>query len=414
MKTYAEEVIKPGDAGSKIAKEETFKTHGYNPAVSIWPQNPGHFRSAVAHSWAPHILDMMRLNFDKLGRRKRVPVMSEVTQNDGTGGKPQFFSLINTPEVWRGHGRDLVAMAADDMRGCLPAWIDNEVCVQRMTDQNLPLFEALMQGYVEACEEAGLVNVTGELAIMKDQVTGWCDTQSDDQLLLTWTGSCTGLLYKDFNIFTRGIGCMMPIVGFLEDGYRCNGGGWFTKLLMAYYGSAQAVRESDEAMEFVRRLTTPSKIYCKALARVMGWTEDAKIGKPLADIRAIAHITGGGLGKLAEVLPERIGAHLDLMPIPPSVLLEAQEMSIHDSVPKKQMLTDEEGYTTLNGGIGMAVIVNCTTDAVRLINAVEPFGIKAQIIGETWVTDDPKNKLVVHSRFGLNPGKTIYPLEKTA
>lgn len=354
-------------------------------------------------------------NFDSLGRRKRHPFLSAVAQNDGLGGKPQFSALINTPEAMRRLGHDLIAMAADDMRGCLPVRVDNEICAQRITAENLYLFEALMDGYSDACKLAGLVNVTGELAIMCNQIGGFSDRKSDDQLVLTWTASCTGLLYRGYNLALRKVTANMPIVGLIEDGYRCNGGGWLTNLLLAYYGSLKAVLDNQEAMDFVASLTIPSEIYCKALARAMGWTPKATIGEPKADIRAVAHITGGGLGKLSEALPEDLGAYLDNMPDPPKVLLRAQEMSWSgSSVPDDLKLTDEKGYTTLHGGCGMMVVTANDEEARKLIKAVGRYGIKAQVVGQTKFMAGGNKKVTVVSRYLLNNGQLIYPVRQAA
>ena len=146
----------------------------------------------------------------------------------------------------------------------------------------------------------------------------------------------------------------------------------------------------------------------------MGWTFEATLGEPLADIRAIAHITGGGLGKLVEALPENIAAYLDEMPVPPMALMKAQALSSYDSVPADLKLTDEQGYTTLNGGIGIAVVAANDTEADKLIKAVKPFGIEARVVGNTGFVSNNNQRLIVHSRYLFKTGQTIYPLKPAA
>jgi len=186
----------------------------------------------------------------------------------------------------------------------------------------------------------------------------------------------------------------MPIVGFFDPGYRCNGGTFFTNVVLAKFGpNVQAVMQSAEALAFVRKLTIPSQSYARTVCRLVGWNPDGSIGTPMAEIAGIAHITGGGVwGKFGEMLPEGVGANLHSMPVPADVLLEAQELSWDTDL----RLTDYQAYGTLHGGCGMLLIVD-KESVSRLIKEAGRDGIKAQVVGETTVSEE--SEIVIQSRF---------------
>ena len=384
---YKKEIIDPGDRASQLAKEICFKSHHNCPAVWIVPHQPGNFRGPVGFLWEDHILREMR----------KARICTEV-ENDGAGGKPQFFTLVNTPEAFSGLGWEIIAMTADDFArtGRLPAIIDNEINVKKITEKNYPLFAAMIEGYGKALKEANLVNITGEVAIMKHSITAFCDQEDDSQLILTWGASCIGLAHGDLLLDGSKIKPNMPIVGFWEPGYRCNGGTFFTNLLKAIYGDPvnKLIMMDAEAKKFVEALTIPSQSYAKTICRILGWLPDGRTSEPIAAVAGIAHITGGGVwGKFKEILPAGVGAVLDKMPRPAEVLLKAQQMSWDT----KLRLTDYQAYGTLHGGCGMLIVAESNVAADNIIKEAKKDGIKACYVGQTTKSD--KNEVIIHSQF---------------
>src|SRR4051812_12759736 len=133
MDTYLNEVIDPGDRASKLAKEVGFQSHHNNPAIHVIPHQPGNFRGAVGFIWNRDILErMLQFKTDGDGQVTDWAIAEEV-ENDGAGGKPQFFSLVGTADVFRGLGWEVITMTADDFArsGRLPVVIDNEINVKR-------------------------------------------------------------------------------------------------------------------------------------------------------------------------------------------------------------------------------------------------------------------------------------------
>jgi len=395
---YKQEVVDPGDRASEMAKEICFQSHNNCQAIHVVPHQPNNFRGPVGFIWKNHILDqMMNYQIDQETNKITSWTMTEEVENDGAGGKPQFFTLVGTPEVFRGLGWEIIAMTADDFArsGRFPAVIDNEIQAKRITDKSFHLFQAMMEGYGDALNQTDLFNITGEVAIMKHSITAFCDINPDEQLVLTWSASCIGLAHHDLLIGRSKIKPSMPIIGFWEPGYRCNGGTFFTNLLLEKFGpNIKDIMNNPKAMEFVKKLTIPSQSYAKTICKIVGWRPDGSIGKPLAKIGRIAHITGGGIwGKFKEILPEGIGADLITMPKPTEVLLEAQEMSWDTSL----RLTDYQAHGTLHGGCGMMIIAKNHDSANAVIQEASNNGIKGYIIGYT--TESPEREIIIHSRF---------------
>jgi hypothetical protein len=160
---YRQEIIDPNDRASRFAKEIGFQSHRNCPAVTIIPHQPGNFRGPVGYVWKRHVLEQMLAGAENPAESW---VMAEAAENDGAGGKPQFFSLVGTPEVFRGLGWEIITMTADDFArtGRFPAIIVNELNAKRITAENFHLLQATFEGYGEALRQAGLVNITGEIA----------------------------------------------------------------------------------------------------------------------------------------------------------------------------------------------------------------------------------------------------------
>ncbi len=397
---YMKDVIDPGDSASQLAKEVCFQSHQNCPALNVIPHESGNFRGPVGYLWKEHILEQMLEGYSKHSW-----IMLEEAENDGAGGKPQFFTLIGTKKVFSNLGWEIITMTADDFArsGRLPCVIINELNAKQITENNFSLFQATMEGYGKALKEAQLVNITGETAVMKHSITAFCDRNIDEQFILTWGATCIGLSHQDLLIDNSMIKSGMPIVGFRELGYRCNGGTFFTNLILEKWGSPQRPEfwESKEMIDFVEKLTVPSKSYAKTINRIIGWNLDGSIGEPMANITGIAHITGGGVwGKFGEILPDNIGAILNSMPAPTPVLLTAQDISWDT----KHYLTDWQAHSTLHGGCGMLLVANSLLDAETIIKEAEKDGIQAQIVGETITSHN--QQVIIESRFLER--KTLY------
>jgi phosphoribosylformylglycinamidine cyclo-ligase len=390
---YNQEVIDPGDRASRLAKEICSQSYKNCPAVTVVPHQPSNFRGPVGYLWKRHILEQMLEGSDD---PETSWSLIEGVENDGAGGKPQFFTLVGDPDVFRNLGWEIITMTTDDFSrsGRFPAIMVNELNAKRITEANFPLFQATIEGYGKALEEAQLVNITGEIAIMKHSVTAFCDDPTDkEQFILTWGGTCIGLSRKDLLIDGSNIKPGMLIIGLWDPGYRCNGGTFFTNIILEKWG--WPLNRCDEMSSFVKGLTIPSQSYAKTINRLVGWNPDGSVGKQLVSIAGIAHITGGGVwGKFGEILPEGVGAYLASMPRPAEILLKGQELSWETN---KYYLSDWEAYRTFHGGCGMLIVLSNESSAETVIREAKKDGICAVTVGETTRSKD--NEIIIFSRF---------------
>ena len=271
---------------------------------------------------------------------------------------------------------------------------DNEINAKRVTEKNFHLFKAVIDGYSDALAKTGLVNITGEVAIMKHCITAFCDASDDSQLILTWGASCVGLCDKDKLLSPTNITDDMAVVALPEEGYRCNGGTFFTNIILSKWGAdARKLFDNTEARAFVRKLTVPSVCYTPFMLELTGWKSVhwGESGQP--EIIAGAHITGGGImKKFCEMLPAGVGAELGTMPEPPEVLKEAQDYS--QGTPYR--LSDWEAHRTLHGGCGM-LLVTTKRSVPAILERSKHWGIRAVEVGST--TKSPKSEVLINSRF---------------
>jgi phosphoribosylformylglycinamidine cyclo-ligase len=152
------------------------------------------------------------------------------------------------------------------------------------------------------------------------------------------------------------------VVGLPSPGLRSNGYSLARRVLFELAGLAL----NDELFpghSVADELLRPSVIYAPALRELLGDV----------DVRAAAHITGGGLvGNLPRVLPEGVDAELDRSAWEvPRVFTEIQR---HGEV------ADEEMARVFNLGLGMVVIVP-PDDASRTLAVLRRAGHAAVEVG---------------------------------
>jgi len=117
-------------------------------------------------------------------------------------------------------------------------------------------------------------------------------------------------------------------------------------------------------------LLEPTRIYARAIARL----------RAVSDVRALAHITGGGLpGNLPRVLPAGLCAELRTgsWPRPP----------IFDLIQSRGDVSPAEMFRTFNMGIGLCAILP-GADVARAVATLAELGLPAFAIGELRAMDD--------------------------
>ena len=382
---YHDEIVAPGDRFSKLARKVCVESFNNSPAITIQRGGSG-MRAMDGFAWNEATLRAMLKQ-----------EVYEVAQSDGAGGKPQFFTLCNTPEAFRGLGWEVITMNADDAacRGGLATMIlSSNIDVKQITDENWHLCEALLTGFGDALTASNLVLMTGETAVMPHCITAFCNTDSKDQLVMTWNATCLGLASANKQPNGATIKPGMTIVGFKDQGYRCNGGTKLTNIILDTWGQdIKGIVGNPEALAFIEKVVVPSRSYANTIARLNGWNLDGSMTTPPVTLHGAAHITGGGIwSKLTEILPAGVGAHLDTMPEPASVLLEAQQLASKTGSP----MTDYECHGTFHGGCGLMAICD-KVDVDRVCTEARADGHDPYVVGKT--TESSDGEVTILSRF---------------
>ncbi|MDH5282048.1 MAG: AIR synthase-related protein, partial [Thermoleophilia bacterium] len=138
----------------------------------------------------------------------------------------------------------------------------------------------LVEGAAEICREAGCALIGGETAELPGIY------QADE---LDFAGTCVGLVERDRLIDGSRIEVGDAVVGLPSVGVHANG---FTLV-------RRILEEQDYAGD---DLLAPTPLYLDEVRRL----------RATADVRGLAHITGGGiLGNLSRILPDGLRADLD-------------------------------------------------------------------------------------------------------
>jgi phosphoribosylformylglycinamidine cyclo-ligase len=232
---------------------------------------------------------------------------------DGVGSK---LMLQRRAGKLRWGGMDLAAHCINDVlsSGATPLFLLDYVAAEHI---ELDQVADLVEGAAEVCRAAGCALIGGETA----ELPG---VYRDDEL--DFAGTCVGIVDRDEII--DGSRCTPGdiVIGFPSSGLHTNGFSLVRTL----------VGDGDFDAEL---LLAPHRLYL----------EEVRALRADADVKALAHVTGGGiLGNLSRVLPEGVHASIDWDAWPrPSVFDWLAEQGVDE----------EEARRVFNLGIGLCAVV---------------------------------------------------------
>ena len=274
----------------------------------------------------------------------RQPVM--VSGTDGVGTKLRLAIDLNMPDTV---GIDLVAMCVNDILVCgaEPLWfLDYYATAKLDVDQA----SRVIAGIAEGCVQSGAALLGGETAEMPGMYH-----EGDYDL----AGFAVGIVEKEQIISGADVAPGDQIIGIMSSGPHSNG-----------YSLVRKVAEQlDINSQFGEKtlgqtLMEPTRIYVKAIQVLL---------KSELTIKAMAHITGGGLTEnVPRSLPENVTALIDLStwtPAPVFGLLQEQ-----GNIEQAEMLR------TFNYGIGFTLVVN-SEQASAAVDMLIANGEQAAVIG---------------------------------
>jgi phosphoribosylformylglycinamidine cyclo-ligase len=218
--------------------------------------------------------------FFRTPRRYRRPVF--LASTDGVGSKLRVAFLADRHDTI---GIDLVAMGVNDLlvHGAEPLVFLDYIGIARVVPRRI---EAIVRGIAAGCREAGCALIGGEIAELPDfYASGEYDL----------AGFAVGVAERSRVIDGRAVRPGDVVLGLASSGLHSNGFSLARRVVFERLGLRAGARVPELGVTVGEALLTPTRIYVRpVLALLRG-------GAP---IRAMAHITGGGLtGNLPRVLP---------------------------------------------------------------------------------------------------------------
>jgi phosphoribosylformylglycinamidine cyclo-ligase len=236
-----------------------------------------------------------------------------VATTDGVGSK---LVLSGRAGRLRDAGRDLAAHCIDDVltTGAEPLFLLDYVAAHEL---DLGQVAELVEGAAEVCRDAGCALIGGETA----ELPGVYREHE-----LDFAGTCVGIVDRERLIDGSRCEPGDVVLGLPSSGLHTNG----FSLVRALVG------EDDFDADL---LLAPHRLYL----------DDVRTLRERADVKALAHVTGGGiLGNLSRVLPEGVGMEIgwESWERPP----------VYDWLDEQGVAEDEQ-RRVFNLGIGMCAVV---------------------------------------------------------
>ncbi len=281
--------------------------------------------------------------------RHRNPVL--VASTDGVGTKALIAQATNRFDTI---GIDLVAMCVDDIvcQGAEPLFFLDYIAVGHLDPDQI---SQLVAGMAEACRTAGCALIGGEMA----EHPGALEPGEFDLV-----GFAVGVAERDQLITGEHMQPGDVLIGLPSPGLRSNGYSLARRVLLDQAGcSLDDPAYPGAHHSLADELLMPSVLYAPAVLALLR----------VVDVRAIAHITGGGIvGNIGRVVPRHLDAVVDRSSWEvPRIFGEIQRLG---------EVADDEMARVFNLGIGMVVVLPAA-DAYRALDLLRGQGHRAVELG---------------------------------
>ncbi len=286
-------------------------------------------------------------------KRYKEPVL--VSGTDGVGTKLKLAFEWNMHDTV---GIDLVAMSVNDVlvQGAEPLFfLDYFACGKLDVDTAA----AVVGGIARGCELSGCALIGGETA----EMPGMYPSGEYDL-----AGFAVGAVEKSKILTGQNVKSGDVVLGLASSGVHSNG---FSLVRKCIERAGRNAPDTLDGKPFKQALMEPTRLYVlNVLAALAKYptTPGSSSG-----IKALAHITGGGLlENIPRVLPEGLAAHMQKGSWPQSELFAWLQNTAG--------IDDMEMNRTFNNGIGMVVVVDAA-DAAACAATLEAAGEKVYTIG---------------------------------
>jgi phosphoribosylformylglycinamidine cyclo-ligase len=292
--------------------------------------------------------------FDLKAAGFRDPVL--VSATDGVGTK---LKIAIETGMHATIGIDLVAMCVNDLvvQGAEPLFFLDYFACGKL---DVETAKAVVSGISDGCRQAGCALIGGETAEMPGMY------KAGDYDL---AGFAVGAVERG-EILPRGdIEVGDVLIGLAASGVHSNGYSLVRRLVDESGLGWDAPAPFETGSTLATALLAPTRIYVKPVLAVI-----EAVGGTHGAVKALAHITGGGLSEnMPRVLPENVAARINLEALP--------FLPVFGWLAETGRLPDAEMLKTFNCGIGMVMVV-AKAEADSLVRLLQEWGEAPFVIGE--------------------------------
>jgi phosphoribosylformylglycinamidine cyclo-ligase len=276
------------------------------------------------------------------------PVLVSGTDGVGTKLKVAFATGLHDTV-----GFDLVGMCVNDVITCgaRPLFFLDYLGTGKL---DVAVAERVVAGIAQACKECGCALLGGETAELPSMYApGEYDL----------AGFAVGVVARKRIVDGTRVEAGDAAIALRSSGLHSNGFSLARKALFELAGMSASDRPAELGGQSVgAALMTPTRLYARAAQALLGGG---------VDVRAMSHITGGGLpGNVPRVLPEGLGLRLGQ---------PWRHARVFDLVRQAGQISEGEMRSTFNMGVGYVVVVPAAEvpRALELLRATgeDPFDI---------------------------------------
>lgn len=274
-----------------------------------------------------------------------------VSSIDGVGTKTKVAAMVGRYE---GLGHDIVNHCVNDIlcQGAAPLFFLDYFGTSRLRGLVL---EEVVRGLADACSALGIALIGGETAEMPGVYV-------DDEIDLV--GAIVGVVDYEKR-FPRKVLPGDLIVGIASNGLHTNGFSLARRALFEIGGLSVRSEVPGLGTTIGDELVRPHRCYYRAVAPLL---------EEVPGIRALAHITGGGLyDNVPRAMPSNLQARIDRRSWTPQPIFQL--------IQQVGNVSEAEMYRAFNMGIGMVLLVEREV-APAVLQRLGEAGEAAAVIGE--------------------------------
>jgi phosphoribosylformylglycinamidine cyclo-ligase len=335
----------------------------------------------VRRTWPPHGLGRVMLDIGYFANVIELGGLGLALTADGVGTKVLIAQMMNKYDTV---GIDCVAMNVNDLL-CVGATPISMVDYLALDEPDPEKVEALARGLAEGAEQANISIAGGEMAQLRDIITGFKTDHAmmPKPLAFDLAGMAVGTVLLDKIIIGQNIESGDAVIGIESNGIHSNGLSlarhvFFDKRAYSIGHTLPGLPHS-----LGEELLKPTYIYVKEILDIL---------RQGISVKALIHITSDGFLNLTRV-ESKASYVIEQLPPRPDIFSLIHELG---------QIESEEMFSVYNMGIGFCIIVP-EREIEQVISIVGDHQKKAYRIG--YAIADGQAQVEIRSEKLLGKGK---------